>query len=196
MKIALRVLAALAALIALGIGAAATAANADGPKTDKRVVSAIKAQPWKVLEVGDREYRVASVRCFLTQFGYYNDCDPEADLGDLFEQDMVLPVKRYQGAKGIEPTGKIDGPTWDAISADHGIARAGDGRTHLVKGLQYALKVLQEPDLVVDGAFGSATKEAVTDFQARKHIDADGEVGPITFRAMFAQGAEARGTPR
>ncbi|GGV40472.1 hypothetical protein GCM10010182_76370 [Actinomadura cremea] len=77
-----------------GVGAA----SADGPGTDPRVAKAAGLQAWVPIDVGDRGHRVAFVRSALTQLGYYNDCDPTGTNGDLYLQDMVGAVKRFQAA--------------------------------------------------------------------------------------------------
>ncbi|GAA2409544.1 hypothetical protein GCM10010191_17730 [Actinomadura vinacea] len=197
MRIASRVMAAgLAAAIAtLAAGAGAIPAGADDPRTDRRIVAAIEAQPWMVLEKGDRNHRVAAARCFLAQLGYFKGCDPRAGNADLFDEALVTAVKKYQGARDLEETGELNTETWVTLRSDHGIARPGDTRSSLVKGLQHSLNILGDA-VSVDGVYGNGTKTAVWNFQTRKEIGADGVVGPITFRAMFAQGAESRRTPR
>ncbi|GLZ08266.1 hypothetical protein Acsp03_57320 [Actinomadura sp. NBRC 104412] len=189
MKIALR-LAAILVAVALGAGTMG-AAHADGPKTDRRVVAAIEAQPWVVLQQGDTGYRVTSARCFLTQFGFFDDCRTDAD---TFDAELAAAVGRYQDARDLPRTGRIDAETWLAMRYDHGVAGPGDRRSHLVRGLQHALNMLGDA-IPVDGIYGSRTTTAVRNFQTRKSIDSDGLVGPITFRAMFAEGAEAARTP-
>ncbi|MFD0691388.1 peptidoglycan-binding domain-containing protein [Actinomadura fibrosa] len=183
----------LAVVCVIGVGAAP--ASADGPKTDKHIVAAIEAQPWKVIKKGDEEYRVAAVRCFLAQFKYFSGCNPTADAADDFDDALVAAVKRYQRDRGLQQTGQVNDETWVTLRNDHGVARPGDSRVSLVKGLQYSLDILGDA-IPVDGAYGSRTKTAVSNFQRRKEIGVDGSVGPITFRAMFAQGAEGLHTPR
>ncbi|WP_242905855.1 peptidoglycan-binding domain-containing protein [Actinomadura terrae] len=166
-------------------------AHADGAGTSPAIVRAIESQQWVELEVGDRDYRVTSVRCFLTQLGYYNHCDA----GDVFTQDLVQPVKRFQGASDLPTTGRIDVETWGALRNRLGNTGRNDTRKNQVKGIQYAMKKLQAPALKPDGLYGPDTVKAVTAFQKRKGIGADGIFGPRTFRAAFAEGAETKHTP-
>jgi peptidoglycan hydrolase-like protein with peptidoglycan-binding domain len=64
------------------------------------------------------------------------------------------------------------------------VDRGDSGRA--VAAVQCALRAHSNEfvDLVVDGRFGSATETAVTTFQARKALSADGVVGPATHRAL------------
>lgn len=80
---------------------------------------------------------------------------------------------------------QVDTETWATLRTDVGVVERGDSRGDTVRGLQYALTVLDEP-LDVDGLYGSKTENAVEAFQERKEIGVDGDVGPLTFRAMFA----------
>lgn len=185
---------AVAAVTAIaGVGAA----SADGPDTDPRVAKAIELQAWVPIDVGDRGHRVAFVRCALTQLGYYNNCNPTGTNGDLYLQDMVGAVKRFQAAVfvDVDPDGTVTGETWSEIRTKTGVVRPEDGRRSLVRGVQYAMKVLQAPNLKVDGLYGPATTAAVKAFQTRKKIGVDGYFGPQTFRAALAAGAERRNTP-
>src|SRR5262249_61252962 len=71
-------------------------------------------------------------------------------------------------------------PTYDdaaPLPADDGILRRGStgdrGRT-----LQQNLNTVLGTRLRVDGDFGPATEAALRTFQARFHVDVDGEYGP------------------
>ncbi|TDD88023.1 peptidoglycan-binding domain-containing protein [Actinomadura rubrisoli] len=187
-------LAAIALAAGTGLGAAG-AAHADGP-TDPVVTRAIEAAPWVELKVGDRGYRVAAVRCFLTQWGFFNGCAPGTPGGDEYTADFAEAVKRYQRARDLPDTGVIDAGTWVVIRTDFGVLKLNDRRTNQIKGAQYALKVLlPRPGLKVDGKYGPDTAKAVRDFQAKKGIGVDGDFGPLTFKAAFDSKAEARGIP-
>lgn len=182
-------------LLALGtsLGAMHTA-GADGPDTSPTVAKAIESQPWLELGPGDSDYRIASARCYLVQFGYYGDCTPTS-AGEGWPADLGAALKKYQAARDLPASGRLDAETWGALRDDGGEIGQGSGRRSQIKGIQYAMKVLQDRSLVVDGHYGPATTKAVTAFQQRKEIDADGIFGPITFRAAFAQGAETQRTP-
>jgi hypothetical protein len=53
-----------------------------------------------------------------------------------------------------------------------------------VVAVQKRLVALGYPDLVADGIFGPATREAVASFQAAQGLDVDGVVGPATRAAL------------
>ncbi|MFI0369538.1 peptidoglycan-binding protein [Actinomadura sp. 1N219] len=196
MKILLRaVLGVAVTLLAIGAGMGAMrTASADGPNTDPAVVKAIESQPWVELGPGDSDYRIASMRCYLVQFQFYKDCTPTS-AGEGWPSDLSAALEDYQGSHNLPQTGKLDIETWGALRDDGGEVGAGSGRVAQIKGIQYAMKVLQDRSLVVDGRYGPATTAAVKAFQERKEIDADGIFGEITFRAAFAQGAESQRTP-
>lgn len=175
--------------LALAFGPA-TAAFADGPDTSKRTVQTIEGSPWVKLEQGDREYRVAAVRCFLDEFGYYADgCLTSEELGDQYTVGLTAAVRNYQEDNDLPVTGNVDVETWGSLRDDVGQVEPGDDRSDVVRGLQYSLNILGDA-IVVDGQYGERTTTAVKNFQEHKDIDSDGIVGPITFRAMYAQGAE------
>ncbi|WP_052745961.1 peptidoglycan-binding domain-containing protein [Allosalinactinospora lopnorensis] len=176
---------AAAAAIALAAGGAAAApASADGPRTPDHVAVSVQEQPWVELEEGTTGYRVVAIGFFLNQTGHF-DGEPELE----FTAELTEAVEAYQSDRGLSATGDVDTPTWERLSDDIGLVRQGDPRSDLVTGLQWSLYDLGY-DLSPDGRFGPATENAVTMFQKRKRIDADGIIGPLTFRAMYAYGAQ------
>ncbi|WUH99335.1 peptidoglycan-binding protein [Spirillospora sp. NBC_00431] len=196
MKILLRAglcLATTALAAGTTLGAMSTA-NADGPDTKPSVVKAIQSQPWVQLTYGDSDYRIASMRCYLKQFKFYNKCDPTR-AGEPWPKDFTTAVRNYQNAHHLPNTGMLDIETWGTIARENGEVGTGSTRADQVRGIQYAMKVLENSSLKVDGKYGKDTAAVVKAFQKRKGIDADGIFGPITFRAAFAEGAENARTP-
>ena len=61
-----------------------------------------------------------------------------------------------------------------------------------VKRLQRALNAANHA-IAVDGDFGNGTKRAVMAFQAAHGLAADGIVGPATWAALGARGAQGPG---
>ncbi|MBV2366041.1 peptidoglycan-binding protein [Streptomonospora nanhaiensis] len=165
--------------LALG-GLSAPAALADGPRTPPAVAEAVQARPWVVLSEGDREYRVLAVAAILAEERFYHK-EPIA----TFDADLVAAVEEYQAARGLPVTGVVDGAVWEALSDDVGLVRAGDSRPALVNGLEHSLTHLGYSPLD-HGGFTRAVKA----FQRDRRIGVDGVIGPITFRAMYAEGAE------
>jgi nucleoid-associated protein YgaU len=53
-----------------------------------------------------------------------------------------------------------------------------------VKGLQNALNARAHDSVAVDGTFGDATEHAVKQFQSNAALQADGIVGPNTWREL------------
>lgn len=67
------------------------------------------------------------------------------------------------------------------------LIRPGDANP-AVADLQRRLVAVVEPGLAVDGVFGQATHQAVRRFQRDRGLDADGIVGPETWRALTEAG--------
>ncbi|PSK99363.1 putative peptidoglycan binding protein [Murinocardiopsis flavida] len=172
------------AALAIG-GFAAPAAMADGPDTPQSVKTAIQEQQWLELKEGDLGYRVEAVGNFLKEDGYLKG-EPEAD----FTEELTGAVNAYQDDRAIPNTGTVNDDTWDQLSADIGLVQSGDARSDVVTGLQGSLDDLGH-EVSVDGQYGPGTVKAIKAFQQEKGIDVDGIVGPLTFRAMYAEGAES-----
>ena len=160
--------------------AGAPAALADGPNTPPEVVAAIEAASWPELTEGQETWEVSVVKFLLVEYGYLD----VTEATEYFDERLGDAVEDYQQDKALEPTRAVDGDTWEAITDDLGIVRQGDSGNR-VKAVQYSLVVGHGYDLIVDGEFGPATRAAVVDFQTGAEIDADGEVGPITFQALL-----------
>lgn len=160
--------------------AGAPAALADGPNTPPEVVAAIEAAAWPELEEGQETWEVAVVKFLLVEYGYLD----VTEATEVFDERLTEAVTDYQGDKDLDANGIVDEPTWEALTEDLGIVRQG-AEGNRVKAVQYALVSGHGYDLDMDGLFGGATRSAVVDFQTGAEIDADGEVGPITFQALL-----------
>ena len=55
----------------------------------------------------------------------------------------------------------------------------------MVLGLFISYRILNIPDLTVDGSFGSKTEQAVRQFQTQNNLTADGKVGQNTWNALY-----------
>jgi lysozyme family protein len=94
---------------------------------------------------------------------------------------------------GLDPSIKLDGPAAHIPAlppAPEAPARDGEW-------LQTSLNTLgADPQLVVDGIVGPATRNAVRAFQLSKNLVVDGLVGPATFGALDAALAAGKPVPQ
>jgi hypothetical protein len=89
----------------------------------------------------------------------------------------VAPASARRGARIVASCRDVRGDTLpDRMS--------GTSRRDLDLWLQTCLKRLVDPDLVVDGAFGKRSRQALKDFQRGAHLDVDGVAGPATIAAL------------
>lgn len=91
----------------------------------------------------------------------------------------VEAVKRFQRSKGLVADGQVGPATWPALVYT---LRQGASGSH-VRALQAALNK-RGARLAVDGGFGSVTTGAVRAYQSVNRLVADGEAGPVTWRAL------------
>ncbi len=92
----------------------------------------------------------------------------------------------FQTGAGLHPTGIADRYTWarsfGAGRPTHALLRRGS-RGAEVRYLQELLTNRGYP-VATDGEFGPATEQAVRAFQTAKGLEADGEVGTVTWQAL------------
>lgn len=87
-------------------------------------------------------------------------------------------VRRFQGSQGIAVDGIVGPATWTRLFIT--VRRGSKGEA--VKAVQVRMNLRQAPPIGVDGVFGPRTEQAVREFQLDQGLDADGIVGPITWR--------------
>lgn len=173
----------------------AASALADGPNTPPSVVREIQAQSWPVFQRGDSHEGVRAVQYLLRGYQLVParvtlryDIPADGNFGEVTEK----AVTAFQGWRNLDETGKIDGPVWESFSADLNAKPIGRGyanhefvRSAQVLVNQWGAKC-GYARVPVDGLFGNKTHNATVAFQRCQGLDADGLVGPLTFKALVA----------
>lgn len=135
-----------------------------------------------VLRRGSSSSAVKYLQYMLIVFGYRVDAD------GIFGTQTQNAVMQFQRDVGISSDGIVGTQTWKYISGNitaYPTLRRGS-RGGYVNLLQRYLLSYLYPVGTVDGAFGARTERAVRDFQSENGIRADGVVGPVTWRTLFA----------
>ncbi|GLU50470.1 peptidoglycan-binding domain-containing protein [Nocardiopsis ansamitocini] len=176
--------------LAAGMGlAGAPLASADGPDTSAQVLAANEDAQWPEYRQNTMGWNLSVAKFSLWEIGYY---EPSATLDDRFGEKEVEALMDYQQATDLKVTGVLDARSWEFLSEDVGVLSQGDTGP-AVSAVQVALHEKHGYDLSGDGyqrfapeagTFGQATHDAVVAFQEDAGIDADGEVGPITYKAL------------
>jgi murein L,D-transpeptidase YcbB/YkuD len=104
---------------------------------------------------------------------------------------LDLPVSEEVSWYPVTATAHDDAPPPAPPYPGH-MLRCDSPDTDSVELVQQALAA-SGYDVAVDGDFGTDTQAAVEEFQEARGLDADGEVGPATWEALF--GAAARVVP-
>jgi peptidoglycan hydrolase-like protein with peptidoglycan-binding domain len=111
--------------------------------------------------------------------------DPQG-LDGSFGENTQAATQALQKDKGLTATGIADAYTWAKA-----LGYARPSHTILKKGsagaeVRYLQRRLTEAGYPVetDGAFGTATQGAVTAYQTAQGLEADGQVGPLTWAAL------------
>jgi D-alanyl-D-alanine carboxypeptidase (penicillin-binding protein 5/6) len=96
----------------------------------------------------------------------------------LTSKIAVAVYEHFEGAVG----NAVPGVPGTAANVPLALGSSGP----LVQSLQRTLnaRLAPSPDLAIDGDFGPATKSAVEAFQRSKGLEATGQVGPETFKAL------------
>lgn len=173
----------------------ATGAFADGPNTPPSVTRHIQAQSWPVLKQGDQSEAVKAVQHLLRGYRLApaDTAKPNYDIPTDGNFDSVTEqaVTSFQGWRDLPQTGKVDAVTWKSFRSDITAKpiKRGYGNAEFVKAAQVLLNTWSaktgSPVLDVDGQFGTASYNATVKFQKFADLDADGIIGPLTFKALL-----------
>ncbi|WKK60598.1 N-acetylmuramoyl-L-alanine amidase [Corynebacterium sp. P3-F1] len=160
--------------------------------------------------VGDSSARVAEVRSTLARLGLLDDFT--GDVGEwnrrkfsqdemFFDEELSTTLKAFQQARGILPSGEIDGITLRelrhasytlgarALSYQPNQILVGDD----VSQLQKQLQELGFYSGRIDGHFGPDTHAALSNYQLNYGIQDDGVCGPETLHALSLLGRRITG---
>ncbi|GAB3816854.1 penicillin-insensitive murein endopeptidase [Micromonospora zhanjiangensis] len=123
---------------------------------------------------GNRGTDVLTIQYLLANAGHATGAD------GVFGPATATAVRSFQTAKGLGADGIVGPATWGALAVT---IRQGDSNS-AVRGLQVQLNAKRSAKLTVNGVFDAATAAAVRSFQSHAGIDADGIVGPTTWRNL------------
>lgn len=127
------------------------------------------------LERGSTGYVVGALQALLSYQGVRTYVD--SDFGPATERS----VRQWQAQQGLAVTGIVDDTTWESLTPKLALGDSGDAVTVLQD-----LLVARGYPVVVDGEFGTETRESVMTFQSDRGLAVDGLVGLETWPALLA----------
>lgn len=178
------------------------------------ITGSISSYPGTALKTGSTGLDVQTIQVYLNRIRRNYPAIPAiTDEAGVFGDSTRAAVTRFQSIFNLAPDGIVGKSTWYKISSIYtAVARLAEldseGQTlgigtvppgsvlrqgstgQDVITLQYLLDLISEyypsvPAPSQDGIFGSRTRQAVTAFQQAVRLDADGIVGPRTWRALY-----------
>lgn len=178
------------------------------------ITNVLSSYPGTPLRIGSTGLDVETIQNYLGRIRRNYPAIPViTDRTGTFGESTQAAVRKFQSIFGLSPDGIVGKSTWYKISSLYtavtrlaelnsegnalgigtvppaAILRQGV-RGQDVITLQYLLDVISEyypgiPSVAQDGIFGAGTKQAVTAFQSRMGLVADGIVGPATWNALY-----------
>jgi non-ribosomal peptide synthetase-like protein len=134
------------------------------------------------LAAGDSGPLVVTLQQHLRRLGHY-----AGDAHGRLDEPTVAAVRAFQAAAGVveDAPGTVGRSTAQALEAAGTAPELAEGsRGEEVHRLQHALLVALGRSLPRNGGYGSATAEAVRDYQSSRGLHVDGAVGPSTWAAL------------
>lgn len=129
---------------------------------------------WPILQSGSKGADVRSAQQLLTAQGYTLEAD------GIYGPNTRSAVIQFQKSRSLAADGVIGPNTWSKLIKTVQYGSSGQ----VVTAAQTQLNVYGY-GLVADGAFGSKTKSATVAFQKNHQLEADGVIGPQTWRALL-----------
>ena len=178
------------------------------------VTGVLSSYPGTPLRIGSRGLDVQVIQTYLNRIRRNYPAIPAiTDEAGVFGESTQAAVTKFQSVFNLTADGVVGSATWYKISYLYAaVARLAEldsegttlgigtvppgsvirqgSRGADVITLQYLLNMIAEfyptvPRVAQDGIFGSATRQAVIAFQNAVGLDADGIVGPDTWRALY-----------
>lgn len=131
------------------------------------------AATWPIVSRGETSDQVTTIQHLLTEHGNTTTAD------GIFGANTEAGVKAFQSANGLTPDGSVGPLTWPKLVVTVQSGSAGSA----VKAAQTQLNRYGY-GLTIDGTFGTAVADAVTDFQTKHGLPADGIVNVDTWNAL------------
>lgn len=142
---------------------------------------------WPVIQYNHRGEDVKALQYLLKGHGY-----SPGSIDGVFGSGTKSKVQSWQSANSLSSDGYMVDADWEKIYPMLSKGRPEMDRDH-VRALQHLLNVKNSAGLVVDGLFGTATKNAVIAFQQHANaylssaddLAVDGIVGKSTWRQVL-----------
>jgi peptidoglycan hydrolase-like protein with peptidoglycan-binding domain len=138
-------------------------------------------QPWPIVQEGDREHPVRTLQHLLRARGKTVTVD------GIFGPKTATAVRAFQKDKKLTQDGDVGPNTWSALIIQVKQGNTGDAVRGVQEEFQFRnLSGDPTKGVQIDGIFGPETDDAVRGFQGAVGLDADGIVGPLTWRALVS----------
>jgi peptidoglycan hydrolase-like protein with peptidoglycan-binding domain len=166
----------LAAAAVYGLGPAQAAPHAAAVHTMTASCGEVGSKyfKWPALQPGARGAAVAAIQELLTDRGHRTTVD------GIYGPRTAASVRAFQRSHRLTVTGTMTAGTYVRLLPT--VSRGDRGRE--VRAVQRLLKATGER-LVVDGVFGSRTRNAVMRHQRLTGLDVDGVVGRYTWSDLL-----------
>lgn len=178
------------------------------------VTGILSSYPGTPLRAGSTGLDVQTIQTYLNRIRQNYPAIPAiTDEEGVFGDSTRAAVTKFQSIFNLAPDGIVGKSTWYKISSLYtavtrlaeldseggslgigtvppgSILRQGSSGPDVIT-LQYLLDIISEyypeiPSLAQDGIFGSGTRQSVIAFQRTMGLNADGVVGPLTWKALY-----------
>jgi peptidoglycan hydrolase-like protein with peptidoglycan-binding domain len=140
-----------------------------------------RIQPWPIVQQGDLNHPVRTLQHLLRAHGKSVAVDGN------FGPKTAAAVRAFQKDHHLSQDGDVGPKTWSALIIQVKKGSTGDAVRGVQEEFQFRnLSGDPRKGVQIDGIFGPETDDAVRGFQGAVGLDADGIVGPLTWRALVS----------
>jgi peptidoglycan hydrolase-like protein with peptidoglycan-binding domain len=138
-------------------------------------------RPWPIVDQGDQNHPVRTLQHLLRARGRTVTVD------GFFGPQTDAAVRAFQRDRQLAVDGDVGPKTWAALIIQVKKGNTGDSVRGVQEEFQFRnLSGDPRKGVQIDGIFGPETDDAVRGFQGAVGLEADGIVGPLTWRALVS----------